>query len=279
MTEEALKEAFKLGEEDLEEKPQEEAQEEASTEEQSDSPSPIEVEARDMGHVSKDEWVSSGRDPDEWVSPYEYVRYGKLQRSMHNKLDQQDREYKKRFDNLNKYHEAQRKIEIDTLKSQQRAAAENADVDEFDRLQAKIDNVQSQPVETADSTEDGATAGKSPEIVQWEQSNPWIYDPVDNRTILANAKYQQFQATNPDASPADALRYVDNELAKAFPKQNPRRAVAATAETSARQPSGPKKLSMSDLTDDERNIWANGGTSLFGGDKEKFLQAVQDSRA
>jgi hypothetical protein len=275
--EEQVRQAFKLGETEEKEVEEEVAEEQEIVEEEEPQLSAVELEAREMGHTSKEDWIASGRPEEEWVTPYAFVKYGKLQKSMHHKIDAAKREFTERIDNLNKYHEAQRKLEIDALKAQQREAVELGDTEAYDAAQTKIEAIESQPIETEAASSDNA---KAPEIVAWEKDNTWIFNPDDPKTILANARYNKYLAENPGCQAQDVLDYVDKEIAKTFPKQNVRREVAKkTTETSTRRSAKEsKKLSMSDLTFEEKQAWNQMGQSLYNGDQDKFLQAVQDSR-
>lgn len=51
--------------------------------------------AKKYGHLDKDEWVAQGRNPDDWKSPEEFDKTGKILEqlySMRKKVDQRDRE-------------------------------------------------------------------------------------------------------------------------------------------------------------------------------------------
>lgn len=235
--------------------------------------SQIEIEAQEMGHVSKEKWEESGKDPEEWITAREFVRYGKLQNAMHKKLEAQSAQFESRLDNLNKYHEAQLALQLNSLKAQQRQAASDGDIETFDKLQNEMEELSKTPSPADPSL------SKPAEVIAWEKENPWILNASDNRSIVANAKYNQFFAQNPNGTQAEALAYIDAQLLEAFPKLNPRRAAAApSSETSHRQSKNTKQVTMNDLTYEERQLWDVAGNDLYGGNQETFLAAVKDAR-
>lgn len=278
MSEEAVAQAFGLeGQPEPENKTVEQIPGDSSEPEGIKEPTAIENEAMAMGWKPKEDFIANGGDESQWSPAHDYVKYGKLQRSLNDKLSKQEREFKSRLDNLNKYHEAQRQIEINNLKAQQRQAVRDADTDEYDRLQGQIDSIEESTTTPEPAPEEQSATPA--EIADWEKANPWIYDVNDPRSAYAKAQFGQFTAQNPDADTSTAIAFVDRQIGKHFPKQNPRRESASVAETSSRKPAEPKKLSMNDLTMDEKIFWKEAGNSLFGGSQDAFLQAIQDSRA
>ncbi len=185
-------------------------------------------------------------------------------------------EFEVRIQNLNKLHEAQKTAAINDLKVQQRQAVEEADTAEFDRLQGQID------VHQAEETIPDAGPAKDPVIQAWEDKNPWINDPNDEKAQQALA-FWSIAAAKPGATAAQALNYVDGQLAKLYPTEtptNPRREMPTMTEQSAR-PSGrrgrSKELTMDDLTASERNEWQQFGSIMFT-DEKQFLKTVADAR-
>jgi len=97
---------------------------------------------------------------------------------------------------------------------------------------------------------------------------------------MAIGLWNGFCALNEKASSQQALDYVDQQMEKmGETPNNPRRETATTTErgtTVAKKKGG--KLTMADLTPDEKQFWNQAGFDLFGNDKKAFLQSVQDVR-
>lgn len=239
--------------------------------------SPLEQEAHDMGHTSKEEWTEAGKDPDRWKSPHEYIEYGRLNNALSaNKaaMDRMEENFDQRLTNLNKLHDQQIEDTKKGLRAEQRKAVDDADPEAYDAAQNKIEALEK--VETA---ADPAMPQKDPAIIAWESNNAWSQNPDDPKLQAANGFFAAYLNKNPQATAQQALDYVDEQLKVLTPdNSNRRRDNPSGHERSGgkRQRSG--KLSMSDLTQQERQDWQNMGFDLWGNDEKAFLQSVADSR-
>jgi hypothetical protein len=243
--------------------------------------SPLELEAREDGHTTKDEWTEAGKDPERWKSAHEYVEYGKIKSALDRSKADQDKireDYDKRFENLNKLHKAETDSKIKALKAEQRKAVEEADTEAFDDAQGKIDDLKVEEVEETPAPKGNA---KPAEITDWEARNTWINDPKDPKTQMTQGLYNGFMQANPNSSPKEVVDYIDAQLkgmGMVEAKTNPRRDAPSETGRSPITPKSNGKLSMSGLSNDERDLWAKAGADLWGGDKKAFLQSVADSR-
>ena len=276
LNKEVIEEIFDTPPEEIEQEESAELSEETETEEVEEVKlSPLELEAQGMGHTSKEEWAAAGKDPDRWKTAHEYVSFGHIKQQM----DKNQAEFDQRIEGLNKLHKADLDARIEALEAEKRQAVEEGMVDDYDLAQKKIDNL-NKPVEKVES-------GKDPEIAAWEAQNPWIDDltqVVDVNGVdipkanIANTLFSKFKGANPNASNRQVLDYIDREMIKVNgPPPNPRRSQVTTHERSTPSPKGPKKLSWSDLTQDEVNSWNQFGRDMFE-NKAEFLQSVKDSR-
>jgi hypothetical protein len=241
--------------------------------------SAIEKEAMDMGGWKpKEDFIADGGDADRWSSAHEFVKYGKLQASVREQkqsFDRKAKEFDERLENVNKIHQATLETKIAEVRTQMRTAASEADIEGFDSAQKQLEHLEGQrqaPVAT--------TPGKDPSIQAWEDKNSWINDPEDPRALTAQGAWNNFYATNPHATADQALNHVDKMVAKISPPTNPLRDAAATTETTARPAARVKSraLTMSDLNQDERDMWRHTGASMWGGDEAKYLKACTDAR-
>ena len=210
-----------------------------------------------------------------WKTAKEYVKDGEFISKiteLNRKIDAQKNEFDERLENTNKLNEARRKAEIEELKARRREAVNNADEEEYDKAQAKIDKLE----EVADVTP--STPRKDPAIIEWENKNAWINDPSDERTAIAQGIWNNYSSQNPNATAAEALAHVDSRINKLYPASNPRREQPDANETPTRKPRQKgRELSMSDLTQDEQAEWDKYGSMMFK-DQKAFLKAVTDTR-
>jgi hypothetical protein len=113
----------------------------------------------------------------------------------------------------------------------------------------------------------------------WERNNQWISvnDPAApeyGKAVYARQLYEQL--LQQPMSVDDRLQTLERELSAKFPKTNPNRdKPAVTDAKTADRVSG--KLTMADLTPDERQQWDSFGKQFFK-DQKEFLQAVADTR-
>lgn len=237
--------------------------------------SPIEQKAWNQGWRPQDQFEGN---PDNWKTPEAYVLYGEMQeeiRAAKAESRRKEAEFEARIANLNKLHEAQTAAAIADLKAKQRQAVEEADSDEYDRLQTQIDQHEKASVTQT------VPVQKDPEIAAWEARNPWIDEPGNEKAAVAQSLWS-VAASKPGATAKSALDYVDAQLAKLYQDEipsNPRRDMPTMTEQSKR-PQGRQRgreLTMNDLTSEEREQWTKFGHMMFK-DQKEFLKAVADGR-
>lgn len=98
--------------------------------EQESEPEPELAKAKKYGHLSKEEWVAQGRNPNLWKSPEEFNKTGDILEqiySLRSKVDQRDREIKALVDYQQRT--AQREYERARQDLEQRLAASKDDMD------------------------------------------------------------------------------------------------------------------------------------------------------
>jgi len=228
--------------------------------------SAIEKEAMEEGWSPLDKFEG---DPDKWVSAREFVRYGKLQKTMNRMKD----EFDSRLRDVNKYHEMQKAQAVAELKAQQKQAVRSGDEETYDVIQKRIEQFESAAPSTS----------KDPVVAAWEEKNAWVNDPNDPRTLEANAFYAGYKQRNPSATEGDALAYVDERLAKLYPdtKKNALRDTPTRSESGGQRPttnSNKRALDWGDLHPDELKAWKDYGSDMFKGDKKAFLKIAADAR-
>ena len=244
--------------------------------------SDVEKEAAAQGW-SKDEYEA---DKEGQMSAYAYNRYGKLQKSFRDeeaKSRRKENEFDQRINSLNNLHRLDMEAKIKSLKVDSRQAAEEADMPRFDEKERQIQEL-TQRLEKVSTPEVKPNEMDSPEILAWQQRNPWINDTSDPRSHGARGIWDSFVTQNPGGSIEQALAYVDSKMSASFaaPEStptNPRRdrpGVTQSTVPAAKRRS--KVVGMNDLTQDERDMWRDAGRSIWGGNEKLFLKSVTDSR-
>jgi len=238
-------------------------------EEQVDIPevSPLEIEAREQGWKSKEEYEEEGRDVEKWTDAKEFVRYGKLQKSTNERIAKIERDNEYNIRQLNNFHEVQRNRAIEELEARQKQAVKYADEEAYDHASNQLKQLQNTQQPQVD-----------PLIQDWENRNPWIRDNNDPKKQDADTIYLGYMAKNPNATASEVLDHVDKKLAKLYPSGNPMRDIPTQTETGrkASKPTG-MGLTMNDLTPDEHKAWKDYGQMMFKTEKE-FLKVVTNGR-
>ena len=216
-------------------------------------------------HISKEDWVASGKDPDEWRSPREFRERGEFI----DRIQKLERKNDSDIKNLNMLHEIRLKNEREELLRLRDDAIDVADRAEVKRLDAKI----SANEEQAEIVKNEPAPQKSQEVVEWEEENPWCNNPADPRLTLANSVFTS--EMNKGRTMAAALRAVDREIAAKF--TTPQKRTSPQVEGS-RTAGGVKqngsKLSWSQLTPTEEKCYVAG----MWKNEDEFLKAVANDR-
>lgn len=225
-------------------------------------PEPAEEKPVPRGYMSKEAWVEAGRDPEDWVSPDVFKERGERIKMK--------AEYDNRFKNLSMYYQKAMEIQRKEIESKIDNAIDTADKGEVKRLQKELKELDE--IEQLNKHEDAPAIVKPPEVVEWEEDNPWCNDIKDPRLALAQRVYKS--AVESGKTPATALRLVDKEIAAKFidTSRKPAQIAEGSRPSSGKHDEG--KPSMATLTSEERKIWDAG---IFES-KDEFLKAVQDDR-
>jgi len=245
-------------------------------------------QAKDMGYDD----TKFDKNHPRYISPYEYVRYGKLREDSKNakeELDRQNGEINQRLENFQRLADARADQQIKDAQSQLQKARDDYDMDAYDAANQNLQAAQNEKYNL--NTQPQAQPQqpvKAPETLAWEARNKWVHDITDPRTKQANDAYLEFKSTYKQATEEQALQYVDNKMGLNNPQQqspqvNPRREVAPMNDT-RREPRAEKRtgnLSMADLTPSEKMEWETQKHDIWLTLKDgesKFLRAIKDSR-
>lgn len=253
MSEQNLEEVF----DDVVEDQVEDTQEQ-EVEQKEEKPAP-------RGYMSKEAWIEAGRDPDDWVSPEVFKERGERIKM---KLELQ-KDFENRIKNLNLLHQKQLEIQREDLLRQRDDAIDTADKAAVRSLDKKLKELDD--LEELNRVEEAQPIVIPPEVAEWEDENPWVYDPSDPRLPVAKRTYQK--AISEGKTPASALRAVDRVLSEKFldTRKKPSQIAEGSRSVGSRD---EEKITMSSLTPTEKKIWESG---IFN-DQKAFLKAVADDR-
>lgn len=219
------------------------------------------------GFMSKEDWVASGKDENDWRSPREFRERGEL-------IEQKkalERSYENQIKNLNMLHKMQLDQQYESLMQKRDDAIDVADKSEVKRIDKQIATnreqsqlVQDQPAQAAQNV--------PAEVIEYMEENPWAKNASDPRTIYANTIINQTMAQGKTL--ASALIAADKAVAAKFSKPSTNQTQAVESTRTAGKVQGSGKLSWGQLTAQEEkyynpNAWAS---------KEAFLKAVENAR-
>lgn len=222
------------------------------------------------GYMSKEAWIASGKNPDDWRDPVEFKVRGveiKLRK-----------EFEERLKHNNFLHQQRLETELRKAKAERREAISIADHAAVDALDNEIDAIRLQQEEIKRS-EVPVVQDKDPLVADWEASNPWIFNADDPKARYANAVCSD--ALGKGKTMAEALLLVDELVERKFgaPKKQTAPMVEGSR-TAGGKPSAGSGMSWSDLSEQDKNIfnqvWPKSGD--INKDKRAFLKALQDEK-
>jgi hypothetical protein len=240
--------------------------------------SPTQQEAYKSGWRPKEEFKG---DPDNWTSASAYIKFQKLQKQVSSQKAEFEKQLRENNDFNRSMHKTQLEMQRKQFEAERDAAVEEGDTEAFKRNQKQIDDLASQERKIDSPAE--VDTNNDPDVASWLARNSWI-DSDAPKANYADALFEQIKGSNPGITTRDALDVLDEKLEDAFPtgksNSNPRRTAPSSSETSTRKAGTNSKraLSMSDLSEDEKDFWRIAGKSVFGGNQKKFLESVKNSR-
>jgi hypothetical protein len=253
----------------LQEEVKKEAKEESASEPKSDLPS---------GYMTKDAWVEAGKDPDEWVSPEvfkERTQRIKETSRLKREMAEKEREFENRIKNHSLLAKAQLQREIEKLQAARDEAIDLSDRDGVRMADKKIKELDKEM--SLIEEEKLAQPAKPIEVVEWEEDNPWINDPDDPRTPVAQKVFKQTLESG------KTIAYALRAAEKAINSQEEREIRKKPAVSMADSPRGTvsksdsPSIAWSHLSREEAEIY----DTLFihtGMTKKDYLKAVSDER-
>jgi hypothetical protein len=227
-----------------------------------------ETEARDLGWVPKNEFKG---DPTKWRDPEEFVKWGEEflpfvradNKKLRAELDtikkshtEEIGRFSKVVDSVKKRLEAEYADKVAKLETERKAAVKAGDTAEFDRIDAKLDQLKKDgPVET----DKPQTAEQTAEQVQrdWQAKNTW-YDTDDELGAYAFGYSNKLAAKNPSMSLSENLRLTEEHVKAKYPDKFGQKKAAANGHAAVDgggafpTAGGTREKSVDDLPSDAR---------------------------
>ena len=245
---------------------------------------PVESEPAPKMHISKDDWIASGRDPEKWVSP-EVFKETTRRINETSKLKQENarlraerEEDNRRLTNVAFLQQQQ----ITRLRADLESRRDDA-IDVGDRTAVKAFDKQLRDLETEESLiaepKQAAQQVAIPAAVsEWNQRNEWLTADHPLKP-LANDIYSQ--AIEDGETVKAALKLVDAELAKhrvnGEQKKVASRSIVDSPSRAAVSRSDSAGLRMSDCTREEREMF-NEFYKPSGVSEKDFLKSLAKAR-
>jgi hypothetical protein len=259
----------------------EEVNEALDKEETEDAPEPKHSEPAVKMHISKDEWIAQGRDPELWVPP-EVFKERTQRINETNKLRQENAKLK-----AEREADARRLTNVAFLQQQQitRMKAEleqrrDDAIDVGDRNAVKALDRQIRDLDTEESLikEPVVQSNIPPEVQEWNEENAWL---TSDHPLKGLANDVFVKAMNEGKTIAGALRVVDRELAKHKDEPAPKKVATKSIVDSPSRGSVAKSDSVSlrfeDCTREEKEMF-NEFYKPSGATLKEFLKDVSLAR-
>lgn len=194
----------------------------------------VEDVARSQGWVPADEF--SG-DPSEWVSAETFVERGRLFKVIHKK-NQENARYQAELDTMKKavfdmkdmLNKAQEHALVrarEEVKAEKVAALRAGEMEKVVSLDEELQKLDSKEKEYKEKLEKEKEAFKPVDNKEDEFANyykTWVPDNgwyLDNKDMRADADMygRNYVASNPDATPEDTFKYVNDKIRRDYPEK------------------------------------------------------------
>lgn len=264
---------------------------EAAAEPEQEVVDPEVSEAKSRGWTSKAEWIAAGKNADDWVNAKHFNEKGRLI-SQARKLETLEKTFDSRINNVKVLYDAQLrtlKAENSQLLQAKKEAVTYGDYDAVQKIDAQLmDNAVNQ-VSITQAAQQASAPQATPQAdlekeAAWERENQWIntQDPAApefGKAVYTRNLYQQLLQQYPNSTADERIAYINREVAQKFPpppKVNANRDKPAMTDTKTSTHAKGGKLTMADLTPDERDAHRKWG-HMYKNDAD-FLQTVADTR-
>lgn len=211
----------------------------------------VEVRARAMGWVPKEEWNGEGkwRDAEEFVDRGELFEKINSQRKALKNLEENQRAFNQHLETVRK---AEYRRALEQIRKEKKEALADGDADKLIEADEKLLAL-AKANEVAAPVVQEPQAGPHPDFVAWQARNPWYSD--SNRAMKAFADVEGVKLAQSGLSPAEVLREIEAQVRREFPEKftNPNRSKPGAVEASRGSGATPKAEAYQ-LSEDEHRV-------------------------
>ncbi len=220
-----------------------------------------EVEARAAGWKPEGEWKGDP-PPGGFVDADKYLERSHIVKTANEGLKGDLTALQARYDKLDSRQKAQddwrEKLDkqahdraVETVRGEQRAAAEDGDLEAYDKAKAKEADIK--PPEKPETPKEEAP-GITPAFKAWKAENAW-YDDNQEMTEYADWQSNRIAQKNPNMPEAEFYKMVTDKVKAQFPEKSKPR----SPEGGGQRPRSTNGKSWRDIPSDERKEIADAG--------------------
>lgn len=174
--------------------------------------------AKKYGHLSKEEWVAQGRDPNQWKSPEEFDKTGKILEqlyAMKKKVDQRDREIQALVDYQQRTSQREYEKAKEELQSRLAASKDDMDVEgvaHYTKELSRLEHIeQANQANSRQEQQQVALENFKDRNQHWfNERNP---DLVNRAVVIDNELKQKY----PNASYDELAEMIELKMLKEYP--------------------------------------------------------------
>lgn len=219
---------------------------------------PVEMQAREQGWVSKEEWVESGRDESDWRPAKEFIDRGELYRSIHStkrELKQTQAALQALQGHHKMVYEKAYQQAYNDLKVQKRQAIRAGEFEQVEEIEDRMEKMQAdhqaEQMRLAQVQQATQAPSTPPEFQAFVDRNPWYLQDKDMRN---EADAAGFVYLNNGGDRNQLLAHVEKEMKRKFPEKfGGKRAAPNAVVPTQRGGKAPTRDDI-DMTDAEREI-------------------------
>lgn len=201
--------------------------------------------AKQYGHLSKEEWAAQGKDPDQWKSPEEFDKTGKMIdqiKALTKRVEQRDRE----IDSLVQYQQrtSQREYEKAKAEIQQQIqyAKDNYDIESVEHYTRESEKLQSKAQNELYQTVLAEQAAAMNEFK--ERNSHWFNEQNPDLVQRAIAIDNEIKHVYPNATYRELAEKIETRMKYEFPERVEGRAPARQAPVISNSQSGMNKSAV-----------------------------------
>lgn len=200
-----------------EEEPDHGIQEEPERQEQ-DEENEVEQKAKKYGHLSKEDWIAQGKDPDQWKSPEEFNRTGEILDqlySMKKQLDKRDREIQALVDYQQRTSEREYERAKQELEQKLTMAKEDMDMEAVSHYTKELSRVEDMEQQNKQQSIQEAHQAALSRFT--ERNKHWFNEQNPDLMTRAQVIDQELKSIYPNATFDELAQKIEMRMQYEYP--------------------------------------------------------------